>query len=339
MVASSLAGSVLLLALGFSQQVAAACTRTITARPGDTCASLAAEAGITVTDFLRSNPSVTSCSQLVAGGTYCVQGTADSAPTPSSTSSSSSPASSPTGLGVSTDGSCGNGITCAGSSFGPCCSPHGYCGSTDDYCGTGCQPEFGSCGSGVGATTPAVTVTVTVTDTTITAVTRTSLVYQTSTLTDIITRTKTTTAATATVTLTTIKTSTSTRTVDLTSFSINTITSIVTSTRVVTSNGCGTPTTPITTTTTQVQPGNPSPTLPGTPRNCKDFDLIQRGDTCRSIAIRNGLSLLEFYSLNPSVSADTIVLCTGDLPDLVLSGLCQISCDALWPGYYVCVGR
>ncbi|SPQ25389.1 3088a840-c7cc-49dd-bf77-0ca3f90cb44c [Thermothielavioides terrestris] len=241
MVASSLAGSVLLLALGFSQQVAAACTRTITARPGDTCASLAAEAGITFNlQFLQS--------RIFAHGTG-------------------------------------------------------------------------------------------VTDTTITAVTRTSLVYQTSTLTDIITRTKTTTAATATVTLTTIKTSTSTRTVDLTSFSINTITSIVTSTRVVTSNGCGTPTTPITTTTTQVQPGNPSPTLPGTPRNCKDFDLIQRGDTCRSIAIRNGLSLLEFYSLNPSVSADTIVLCTGDLPDLVLSGLCQISCDALWPGYYVCVGR
>ena len=49
-------------------------------------------------------------------------------------------------LSVSEDGSCGNGVTCKGSSFGDCCSSHGYCGSGSDYCGTGCNQAFGTCG-------------------------------------------------------------------------------------------------------------------------------------------------------------------------------------------------
>ncbi|KAI0879716.1 carbohydrate esterase family 4 protein [Hypoxylon argillaceum] len=62
---------------------------------------------------------------------------------PIPTSTLSGPA--PTGtLKVSTDGSCGSGVTCDGSGFGTCCSQFGFCGSTTDYCSAGCQPAFGS---------------------------------------------------------------------------------------------------------------------------------------------------------------------------------------------------
>jgi hypothetical protein len=49
------------------------------------------------------------------------------------------------GLAVSEDGSCGNGVTCQGSTFGDCCSQYGFCGSSDAYCAAGCQGEFGTC--------------------------------------------------------------------------------------------------------------------------------------------------------------------------------------------------
>ncbi|KAI0533483.1 carbohydrate esterase family 4 protein [Xylaria digitata] len=51
-------------------------------------------------------------------------------------------------LVVSTDGNCGSGITCQGSTFGNCCSVNGYCGSSIDYCGVGCNVQFGSCSPG-----------------------------------------------------------------------------------------------------------------------------------------------------------------------------------------------
>jgi hypothetical protein len=54
------------------------------------------------------------------------------------------------------------------------------------------------------------------------------------------------------------------------------------------------------------------------------------------------LTWVSSYSLNPSVSNTVLslgLLCTPDLIELLLSGLCQINCDALWEGYYVCVGR
>ncbi|KAI4720138.1 glycoside hydrolase family 61 protein [Aureobasidium sp. EXF-10727] len=50
-------------------------------------------------------------------------------------------------LTVSTEGNCGNGVTCKGSSFGDCCSSHGYCGSSDEYCSAGCNSAFGTCGN------------------------------------------------------------------------------------------------------------------------------------------------------------------------------------------------
>jgi peptidoglycan/xylan/chitin deacetylase (PgdA/CDA1 family) len=53
-----------------------------------------------------------------------------------------------TSIGVdrpSSDGTCGPGKTCQGSSFRECCSRYGYCGKTPSYCGPGCQKSFGVC--------------------------------------------------------------------------------------------------------------------------------------------------------------------------------------------------
>ncbi|AEO69275.1 carbohydrate esterase family 4 protein [Thermothielavioides terrestris NRRL 8126] len=78
-------------------------------------------------------------------------GTNTSKPTPPTRTTASV---APTRTGVSVDGSCGNGVTCAGSRFGTCCSAYGYCGTTDDYCSldNGCQVAWGSC-DGAGTTT------------------------------------------------------------------------------------------------------------------------------------------------------------------------------------------
>ncbi|KAK0726555.1 hypothetical protein B0T21DRAFT_350671 [Apiosordaria backusii] len=232
--------------------ISAECTRFIEAYEGDTCAILAEIAGITVTQFLRSNPSVTSCSQLVPGGYYCIEGVADSGPTASATltKSAAPTSSSPVRLSISQDGSCGSGVTCTGSSFGNCCSPHGFCGSSADYClADGCQRAFGSCGAGAVSSapiTPGPTASVTVTVTSVVAVTRTSILSQTSTATVtttipqtvLTTRTITNTVpatafttqtvrVTSTTTLTTGATTTLTRTVDLTLTSIVTRTATI----------------------------------------------------------------------------------------------------------------
>lgn len=69
-----------------------------------------------------------------------------------STVTSSLPPSTPTGLAVSEDATCGgtSGNTCSGSSFGNCCSKKGWCGDAITYCGVGCQDGFGDCGPGAG---------------------------------------------------------------------------------------------------------------------------------------------------------------------------------------------
>ncbi|KAK3384880.1 hypothetical protein B0H63DRAFT_542954 [Podospora didyma] len=47
---------------------------------------------------------------------------------------------------VSTDGRCGNNVTCLGSTFGNCCSSAGYCGGTEAYCSPHtCQRAWGGC--------------------------------------------------------------------------------------------------------------------------------------------------------------------------------------------------
>ncbi|KAL2255308.1 hypothetical protein VTK26DRAFT_3646 [Humicola hyalothermophila] len=299
MISSSSLISILLGAISFSCLAVAECTLYITAGQGDTCATLAAAVGITVSDFLRSNPSVKSCSQLVVGANYCVVGVAD-------------------GPAVSADGTCGQGVTCSGSRFGTCCSAHGFCGSTSDYCGDGCQPEFGACGAGAGPSSPGASVTVTVTATSTVTTTTTAGATATTTRTVVTTRTSTvpvtvtsTARTTSTVRLTSI--SFSTRTVTATSLTTGTITSVVTSTRVVQSGACSTVRPP----TVTAPPGLPgNPLLPGTPTNCLHYASIRAGDSCRDLADRAELTLLAFYQLNPF-----------------------INCDALWVGYYVCVGR
>ncbi|KAK3391301.1 carbohydrate-binding module family 18 protein [Podospora didyma] len=417
MVASTLIRGLLACALVFSSQVCAdaldvaACGKSVTAKQGDTCASLAEQAGITVTQFIRSNPGVASCSELVAGVKYCLEGTATVVASVAASTSSPPPAATSTGpLKISTDGTCGAGVTCAGSSFGACCSEHGFCGSTTDYCGAGCQAGLGSCGAissaPVVTTTPApvtcaatasktVTVTATSTITSNVGVTRTTLVIETSTsvvtsiktntalqtgtayvtatafvtntvqLTSTVLRTATATAtatvqATSIITITTISTSlvvktstaTTTKTAIVTSVEIDTLTTIVTSTltrtvtstAVVTSNVISWGPSIIQPSPTPTRPSlvTPSPTLPGTVKGCTTFDKIREPDTCRKIANRAGLTLLEFYRLNPSVSNQSAVLnllCTPDLLQLLLSGLCQIDCDNLgaFAGYNVCV--
>ncbi|KAM7197216.1 hypothetical protein V8F33_005644 [Rhypophila sp. PSN 637] len=407
---SALIRGILILALGFTVQVNAQCSRSIEAHDGDTCASLAALTGITVAQFLKSNPSVTSCSNLTPGRTYCVEGTA-----PAATGSATSPVQTSGPLQVSTDGTCGPGVTCKGSGFGSCCSKHGFCGSTADYCGDGCQPSLGTCGTdsgtpsstitpppaGTATKTVTVTSTATTTSTAIVSITRASIVLQTSTVvvtsaviststrtavvtatgtvtatvTSTVVRTSTATASAKVVTLTSIVFSTSTQyqTAVTTSTAVATRTAVatVTSTAKVTSvvvetlttiktvsvTACGgggglvttiwqtqtnrpTPTIIIGTTRIPGGPSQPRPTpyLPGSSNKCRNYDQIQEGDTCRQIANRNSVSLLDFYKLNPSVSANKPLLggllCTLEL---LLSGLCQIDCDDLWPGYFVCV--
>lgn len=166
-----------------ARSVSAACSTYVLAQTGDTCATLASLAGISVTQFLRSNPNVTGCDKLSAGTNYCVD------PNAASTRASSAAATAPTqqpgsgGLVVTTDGHCGDGYTCAGSEFGDCCSEHGWCGESTEHCGPMCQKPFGICAGssdtsvattpttpagGVGSTTR---VTVTITETRISTTT------------------------------------------------------------------------------------------------------------------------------------------------------------------------
>ncbi|KAK3352206.1 hypothetical protein B0T25DRAFT_567505 [Lasiosphaeria hispida] len=458
MVSSTLVRGILACVVGLASRAAAeeaavaVCSKSIVASPGDTCATLASAAGITVTQFIRSNPNVASCSQLLTGALYCIEGTATGPPTipatgpssPSPTATASPSESDP--LKVSADGTCGPGVTCAGSRYGTCCSAHGFCGSTSDYCGEGCQLGLGTCGDAssppepepepsstapppVISTPPAAstviaTRTVTVTRTAATTATATaiatrtsvvvvtstnlvqasttntavatttqtvrttavatSLIFQTNTVITNLTLTQTTrvtvlttsivaltTTSTslvvATITSTAFKTSqvVATRTVSVTSVDIVTLTTIetstsvraITSTRVITqtlsAGGCApsfvigtsptfiigpTPTRPSLVPTPT--PVRPSPILPGAPSNCKSYDQILKTDNCRRLATRNSISLQNFYKLNPSVSTSILssLLCTPDLLQLLLSGLCQIDCDDLWVGYYVCVG-
>lgn len=252
MVSAALFRSLAALAfsVGVHCQGAGSCTETITARSGDTCASLAELAGISVTDFLRSNPSVTSCSALIGGAIYCKAGTATGPPTvPSPASVPSTSPSAP--LEISVDGTCGGAVTCTGSRFGRCCSAYGFCGFSADHCGEGCQLGFGECGDASSKTIPAtqteqativVTETVHVTDT-----------YTVRASTSVVT-------VTAVIPSTAIATSTSTVRATSTRRATSTfITTTATSTR---------RDRPATTTKSQGPPPKPSPVLPNTPKNC-----------------------------------------------------------------------
>jgi len=147
-----------LLALGAS--AADPCTLVVTARVGDTCASLSEVSGITVSQFLRANPGVTTCSSLVSGTKYCVDPnyvvSTSRAPAATNTPvATNKPGGGASPLDVTQNGQCGSGLTCLGSAYGDCCSEHGWCGSSADHCGPQCQAAFGKCASGGGSSAPA----------------------------------------------------------------------------------------------------------------------------------------------------------------------------------------
>jgi len=212
----------------------AACSTFVAAQAGDTCLSLSSLAGISVTQFLRNNPQVTSCDKLNAGDNYCVEQSKSTSTGKVASPATTSTAPSTGGLVITTDGHCGDGFTCVGSAFGQCCSEHGWCGDSEEHCGPKCQQPFGKCaGSGSSSSTAptspaggtASRVTVTVTTTIVTTQTAGNPIVSTTIRTVSatvtlpgITLTKTTTAPGATVTVPTTVTGVgATRTVTVSS--------------------------------------------------------------------------------------------------------------------------
>ncbi|KAK3375533.1 LysM domain-containing protein [Lasiosphaeria ovina] len=61
----------------------AGCTFAVTAGPSDSCATLAGAWGLNVAGLRALNPTLTTCPRLVAGQSYCVQGSAPTSTPPS----------------------------------------------------------------------------------------------------------------------------------------------------------------------------------------------------------------------------------------------------------------
>jgi hypothetical protein len=68
----STVATLLLLAVGAQALVPRACTYSVTAQVGSTCASIARDWGITAEAFKSYNPTVTDCSKLTPGASYCI---------------------------------------------------------------------------------------------------------------------------------------------------------------------------------------------------------------------------------------------------------------------------
>jgi hypothetical protein len=62
-------------------------------------------------------------------------------------------------------------------------------------------------------------------------------------------------------------------------------------------------------------PDPPAPTQPGASEKCLEWHTVADGDSCWAIANDAGISLDEFYQMNPGVGSN---------------------CEALWLGYAVC---
>lgn len=177
--------------------LAADCTKVIRASGGDTCAILTQQHGISVTQFIAYNPTITTCT-LSAGVSYCVSQNPADGPAISVPPGTLIP--SPIG----SDGVCGGEYTCLGSVYGDCCSQNGYCGNGTDYCSEGCNTGYGRCGEVVDEPGPGTgpgTVTVTVT---LPPPTTSGTTLRPSTI-----STRTTTRSTTTRTTTTTTTTTS----------------------------------------------------------------------------------------------------------------------------------
>jgi hypothetical protein len=94
---------------------------------------------------------VANSSVLVAYGYEITPVAATSAPpvfAPSSTQIITWPVSTSVGSRFvpTTNGICGNGVTCMSWPEGQCCSEYGYCGAGAGFCGVGCRSQFGICG-------------------------------------------------------------------------------------------------------------------------------------------------------------------------------------------------
>ncbi|KAK1758885.1 hypothetical protein QBC47DRAFT_457273 [Echria macrotheca] len=338
--------ALLLPALGLLGGITSAadiCTVFVAARAGDTCASLADAASITVSQFLRANPAVTSCTILSSGTRYCVDPNYNAVPaSPAAPVASSPPPSSPSsgsgGLQVTTDGQCGNGYTCLGSAFGDCCSAHGWCGSTTDHCGATCQSSFGKCNGGGGGSNPSQPVSAVVPTgggnaaaTTTVYVTTTRLVSVTAgvaTATQIVRQT-------VPVTVTVgggggnngVATTTSTVLVTSTHSSLVFISSTVTTIKTVTitdAKQCRTAqATPLPRARAAVRDvgleEREEVLQPGAVNDCRTFYKVTGEDSCEKIVERhNGaFELSQLYSWNRHLSDD---------------------CQGLWLDHWVCVG-
>ncbi|KAK3185814.1 hypothetical protein K4F52_005470 [Lecanicillium sp. MT-2017a] len=57
---------------------------------------------------------------------------------------------------------------------------------------------------------------------------------------------------------------------------------------------------------TSAKPTPPAPTHTGQPSNCNKWDVVVSGDTCGSMAQDNGISVNQFYDWNPAVSRDCV---------------------------------
>lgn len=107
----------------------------------------------TVTSFATATSVITTTVGAPTSSTPVITPTPTTTTTTSRTTTSSVSTPSvviPPGLRSSTDGTCGNGVTCLGSSGGQCCSQWGFCGNDRQYCVPllGCQAQFGRCDSG-----------------------------------------------------------------------------------------------------------------------------------------------------------------------------------------------
>ncbi|KAH8665152.1 hypothetical protein BGZ60DRAFT_470790 [Tricladium varicosporioides] len=112
------------------------CGRYYLVTAGDTCNGVALQAGINFTQLQNFNTYINSeCTNLWLNTDVCIARV-----TPPK---------------ISTDGTCGPGVTCVGSTFGKCCSDYGFCGSTVDFCGPigGNPTTNGTCGPNVGGKT------------------------------------------------------------------------------------------------------------------------------------------------------------------------------------------
>ncbi|KAH8899087.1 hypothetical protein GQ53DRAFT_817290 [Thozetella sp. PMI_491] len=265
-------------------------------------------------------------------------------------------------LKTSSDGTCGQGTTCLGSSYGPCCSEHFYCGNGEAYCGAKCHPEFGHCSKSETAVTAqasngcASIVTRTASDRTTLTVktteTGTEVIISISTLTStlVIPVTSTTIYAhvvTSTSIATVRVTETATQTITETSQAMTTKTATTTATYYVlyTTTLVDRSTSTLFTTTGTVAPSrtntalSPSKTFTGTASDCNKWYQLRGDETCDYVAAVSGLKLQRLLALNPLLVMNpppSMTIC--DNLGMLQRGGCRVDCVSMFAGYSLCVG-